>query len=196
MMTWTTVLSAPSGRSGVGLGNKMRYAGFLLLLVGMTTAARAAGSAVPEFNDYPAGTHTGNQAASIDWSSNPDAARFKTRLERAFKKGAKFAGHYAVATWHCGTDCQVMAIVDVSNGRITFGPNAELDFAFHRNSRLLIANSPAAVRESLRLSNGCPGRQGYWAVTSHYYQWTGRKFEHIRDINVCAGKHPEGVGER
>lgn len=142
-----------------------------------------AAAAPPSFESYPATRGLKKRASSINWSSHPDARRFKTVLIGAFSRGAKFAGHYAVATWGCGSDCQMIAIIDVENGKVTFGPSAELDFEYRSDSRLLVANSPSAVQESIREFSGCPDKDNYWAVTSHYYEWTGTQFQLIADVS-------------
>lgn len=164
--------------------------GFMLLVA--MVAVQSALAAPPSFAAFPAAVESGSNAHAIDWSSDPDAKRFRTRLRQAFARGARFAGHYAVASWGCGSDCRVLAIIDLRTGRVSFGPGAEMDYEFHRNSRLLIANSPAAVQVSIRDFGGCPGKADAWAAISHYYAWTGTRFKHLRDVNACASAHASG----
>lgn len=148
------------------------------------------------FESFPANCKGGMIARGIDWSSAPESKQFKSALSAAFAKGARFAGHYAVATWGCGSDCQMLAIIDMQTGRVTFGPSAELDFDFQLRSRLLVANSPPTVQKVIRDSGGCPDKENYWAVTSHYYEWTGAQFRHIADVNACEGASHRAAGDR
>ena len=164
----------------------MRQAITYLLFVTVSITQTAWAADAPSFRFFPADQRVGKNVSAIDWSSAPDAKRFGTALRKAFAEGAKFAGHYALATWGCGSNCQVLAIIDMQNGRVTFGPSTELDYEFRLNSRLLIGNSPSAVHESLQDFGGCPENEDYWAVTSHYYEWTGTGFRHITDVNICA----------
>lgn len=58
------------------------------------------------------------EAAEVDFSSNPDAALFRTTITEQAKEGPNFAGHYTVATWGAGMERQGYAIIDAKTGRI------------------------------------------------------------------------------
>lgn len=161
------------------------------MLIAGNFVVQSAVAAIPSFDSYPVAKDIKRNALSIDWSSHPDAERFKSVLSEAFGRGAKFADHYAVATWGCGSNCHMIAIIDMQTGDVTFGPIAEMDFAYQVDSRLLIANSPSAVQESI-LEYGCPDKNNYWAVTTHCYEWTGNDFRLIADINPCTQKNEKG----
>lgn len=56
--------------------------------------------------------------AAVDFTSNSDAALFRTTITEQAKEGPNFAGHYTVATWGCGTECEGYAIIDTITGKI------------------------------------------------------------------------------
>lgn len=141
---------------------------------------------VPVFSDYPAGEVFAGKPAPVDLTSDANAPTFRTRLRRGASEGPNFAGHYTIVSWGCGTDCQVTAVVDARNGRVTFAPfTAFSGTAFRRESRLLIENPrPQDVGEALTVADdatfqaGQPSpddplskydRPGYWV-------WDGTTF--------------------
>lgn len=54
----------------------------------------------------------------VNFSTYPEAELYKSTIEEQVAEGANFAGHYSVAAWGCGTECQGFAIIDVINGEI------------------------------------------------------------------------------
>lgn len=79
--------------------------------------------------------------AKVDFSNVPEAAMFYTKITEASAAGPSFAGHFAIATWGCGTSCQDHAIVDVKTGRIVaYGLPSELGISYALNSRILVTN--------------------------------------------------------
>jgi len=89
-------------------------------------------SIVPGFNGEP---------AAVDFSSYPDAEKFKTRISEGAKEGPNFAGRYTVITWGCGTSCQSSAIVDAHTGDIVvYGILSSFGLAYRLDSALFIVN--------------------------------------------------------
>lgn len=73
--------------------------------------------AVQEWKRNDLETYKG-QSVSVDFSTNPEAKLFQSTIVSQVSKGANFAGHYTVATWGCGTECEGFAVVNVENGAI------------------------------------------------------------------------------
>lgn len=76
-----------------------------------------------------------------DFSTNPDANMFVTRIKEACKEGVNFAGHYTLVYWGCGTACQNGVVVDRKTGVIYSGFNTSLGVAFRKNSNYIIFNA-------------------------------------------------------
>lgn len=82
-----------------------------------------------------------------DFSSWPDASRYRTRITKAMQSGGNFAEHYAVARWGCGDDrsCKQYAIVDVKTGKIvTFGLETRGDDEWSKDSRTFVVNASSS----------------------------------------------------
>lgn len=91
------------------------------------------------------------EPAIVDFDTYPDAKLFRSAITSQVAKGANFAGHYAVATWGCGTDCQGYAIVNVLNGKIIeYVPHhpfqASEGLSFSANNNILVFNSKPNVQ--------------------------------------------------
>lgn len=89
---------------------------------------------------------------SFDGAQHPQLDRLKNGIASAAKKGANFAGHYAVVEWGCGSNCQEHAVVDVATGKtIAFGIASEAGLKFTADSNVIVSN-PAGnfpTRENL-----------------------------------------------
>jgi len=97
---------------------------------------------LPKFEDYPVKTIYQGSISKLDMKNNPLAKMFRTQLKYAIAKGPNFAGHYTIAIWGCGTECQNYAIVDLKNGKVLF-PKGEAGMTtegliFRLNSNLII----------------------------------------------------------
>lgn len=85
------------------------------------------------------------EAAAVDFETNPDAKLFRSTITDQVAEGANFAGHYAVATWGCGTECQGYSIIDVLTGKIIeYVPQhpfqASEGLSLSANSNILVFN--------------------------------------------------------
>jgi len=49
--------------------------------------------------------------------------KYRTVIREAAAVGANFSGHFAIATWGCGTGCEDFVMIDVKTGAI-FDPKA------------------------------------------------------------------------
>ena len=107
----------------------------------------------PTFESFPAGQiYQGVPALP---KLTEDQRTFRTMIRRGAKTQVKFAGHFTVPAWGCGTECNDFAIVDSINGKVYDGfvitelPGAWEEkqsgdplqrMEFHPNSRLLKIN--------------------------------------------------------
>jgi hypothetical protein len=115
------------------------------------------------FEAYSVSMYTG-AFASPDFRNSPaEFWKFRTVIREGAARGINFAGHYALITIGCGTDCSTTMLVDVTSGIIFDFPlggenyyNLALDYRPY--SRLLIAHwqenepaNPVCVEEELVL---------------------------------------------
>ena len=144
------------------------------LVLGLGLSAFAQGSRVPAFNQYPARVERVRTKA-INFKRNPEARRYRTVLTEALRDGINFAGHYVVATWGCGTACQIGAIIDARTGDV-FWPKelAGIYTIFdepirHRaNSRLIVISTVPATKADNREDS--------------YYEWKNNRLRLIRSV--------------
>ncbi|MFA7286236.1 MAG: DUF5652 family protein [Patescibacteria group bacterium] len=95
----------------------------------------------PAAESFPVEREFTGEPASINFGTNTDAEAFRTLLTRAALTGPNFAGAYTVATWGCGTSCQMSAIIDASTGAIVaYGIPSSSGLAYTKESRLLTVN--------------------------------------------------------
>jgi hypothetical protein len=94
-----------------------------LLLFAAYFGLGAAGPAAaePRFEDYPAKVYRGPVQAP-DLSSHPDAKTYRTQLQNAAKGGVNFAGDHVLATWGCGGQCLMGAVINARSGHVQFLP--------------------------------------------------------------------------
>ena len=120
------------------------------LLTGLAVAVAAPSAAQnsdAEMAKYPVKPDFKGKPAPVNLKSHKDANTFRTRLREAAAQGPNFAAHMTVATWGCGTSCQMVALIDARNGRVYFGPMARVGVKHRLDSRLLIVNPPENLRD-------------------------------------------------
>lgn len=76
----------------------------------------AAGQA-PKFENYAVGIYDGKLKA-IDFSSNPEATMYRSRLSEYLGEKPNFAGHYIMAEIGCGSNCNGGMIIDAVDGKV------------------------------------------------------------------------------
>lgn len=100
-----------------------------------------------DFKKYAAEISLGSKA-EIDWSSNPEAKTFKTRIINGYEdQEVDFAGHYIGVAFGCGGGCVLGFMIDTRDGKIYNLPLGEenmcvdmQDAALHRgDSKLFIS---------------------------------------------------------
>lgn len=99
------------------------------------------------------------EPAEVDFSSNPDAALFRTTISEQAKDGPNFAGHYTVATWGAGMERQGYAIIDAKTGRIImYEPFMQFQVSdglfFSVNSTILTLNPKSSDNDYLASIKG------------------------------------------
>jgi hypothetical protein len=128
----------------------------------------------PRFRDYPSKSKFAPRRARINIHSTPFTPCFRTILRQAVVAGDRFAGHYRVVQFGCGTECLRVAITDLVSGRTYISPfavgSAGIEVA--PGSRLLIANSPEKLRETY-------GDAPPPYVKTQYFIWNGRGLKEI-----------------
>jgi hypothetical protein len=145
--------------------------------VAATPAPSSPAPAEPRFEDFPVEAHerVRGEPAAVDFSANPASYRFRTRLRNGAAAGPNFAGSIAAVQWGCGTNCRVIAFVEVSTGRVlrqTMLTSAGVDF--RRDSRLLIADPPHGEHGGGRCDHPTCG-------FTRYYEWRGDRLFALGD---------------
>lgn len=76
------------------------------------------------FADYPVEEMYDEKLAAVDFSSWPDATRYRTAINKDLRGGVNFAGSYVVASWGCPnfSGCEGYAVISGETGKIiSFG---------------------------------------------------------------------------
>lgn len=120
----------------------------------------------------------------FDAARHPEHLQFETAIRRGAAEGVDFAGHYAVASWGCGTECQRHAVVDSITGRIVaFGLTSQIGVA-HRASSTLLTTNPL---EHLEMPLSPELSQRYGDMERSYYNMRNGKLSLICTEAVTAG---------
>jgi hypothetical protein len=108
----------------------------------------------PRFSDYAVKTvYHGRPARPI---ITKEFRTFRTMIRRGARSPVQFAGHYTVAGWGCGTDCNGFVVVDSKTGKVyeglgvaglppswleDYGEEAMERMEFYPDSRLMKINA-------------------------------------------------------
>ncbi len=178
------------GPAGCGITALMlaRWACQLEIVEALTRVGAVLGSEewrrAPGFADFPISRIYKGVPAPVNLSSNPTARSFRTRLRQEARKGPNFAGHYTVASWGCGSNCESITIVDALTGRVYDGIGDDRGADFKINSNLMIAD-PAYPPEGLAYEDNTSDK-----LPVRYYVWNDHKFKLIYE-ETCSviGNH-------
>jgi hypothetical protein len=151
----------------------------------------------PQFEDHAVPREAIRHPAPLRLGDGADARMFRTRLRAAVAEAARhgpnFAGHYALATWGCGTGCLNWGVVDLRTGKASFAPamrsleNDSIDFERDDAVKAYAGRHRAtyefgvllySAHSDLLVATGAPNederRDG-----AAYYRWTGTRFERL-----------------
>lgn len=123
------------------------------------------------FQDFKVDVYQG-KLADPDFSTDPEAKMFKTRIKTGCEKGVNFAGHYTLVTWGCGSPCQSGVVIDRKTGKIFSGYGTAFGSSFRKDSKMIIMNF-YAIDTITNLIKVCP-----YCVVNHEI-WTGIEFNKI-----------------
>ena len=136
----------------------------------------AKGNDLPYFQDFAVTNIFKGKSAAVDLTSDPEAHHYRTMLRRQAAEGPDFAGHYKIAIWGCGSECEAFAIEDSKTGKVYFsrelpyvswtgweGTNEGLDYRI--NSKLLILHGRPEEKPQIGI---------------FYYVWDDNKLRLIR----------------
>ena len=136
----------------------------------LATTETAAGVLLPTFEDYPAVETFDGTPAEVNLASHPDASMFRMRLSESPPYDTRFAGHYRIVEFGCGTVCQSIWAVDLIDGSVYSLFTAGSGVAYRPDSRLIVKNDPAFFTEMLDTTTVAEV-QGYMATYGEPEFW-------------------------
>jgi hypothetical protein len=156
-----------------------------LLVVFCAWAVGLAQQPAPKFSDYPVRVTRTTASVKVKVYSTSDTSCFRTMLRQSARQGVRFAGHYAIDYWGCGTNCARIGIVDLNNGRAYVSPfyvgiaggGQHKSIKTAAGSKLVLVNDPEVVREEY----GDPAPEEF---APGYFLWTGNQLLPIRKGKV------------
>jgi hypothetical protein len=154
-------------------------------------------SAVPRFEDYPAGSiYEGSPAAlKLD---KPLAQKYADEIQDGITDAhnrANFAGHFIVAKWGCGAPCLRAAIIDAPTGEIFFPPitfegtgPVSFDLPLLAIGRELPRNPDLEVRpdSDLMIVKATPSQAGKHLSYTFYFLWRQNRWTLLRKVRLPA----------
>jgi len=96
-------------------------------------------------DDWPVEVDNNLSLAPVNWQNRRVNLTDKKVVEQSYRAGINLAGHFHLATWSCGENCELAAIINAKNGQvIAFGADDDLrsvgGWQFSPTSSLLIIN--------------------------------------------------------
>src|SRR5215475_6780543 len=139
----------------------------------------------PKFSDYSVPVIKTRPSVKVNAQSTSDTRCFRTMLRQTAREGVRFAGHYAIDYWGCGTNCARIGIVDLLTGRAYVSPfyvgiaggGQHKSIKTKADSRLVLVNDPEVVREEY----GDPPPEEFVPA---YFIWTGKHLLPIHNGKV------------
>jgi len=139
------------------------------------------------FEKYKVAEEFKGESAPLDFSGNPGALDYKTRITNGYNaydsqnKSNIFAGHYVFTAWGCGTSCRLGVIIDLENGKIYQIPGGESEawpewgYYFTESSNLLIINPIEVTRCTDKIPDETIGR----CEPTKFYLWENNQFKKL-----------------
>ena len=145
----------------------------------------------PQFREFPARVLRTGSNIGVKIHSTPDTSCFRTMLRQTARHGERFAGHYAIDYWGCGTNCARVGIVDLVSGRAYVSPfyvgiaggGEHRSIKTSPDSRLVLVNDPEVVRKEY----GDPVPEEFVPA---YFLWNGNHLLPIQDGRVGRQEPP------
>lgn len=136
---------------------------------------------IADFEDYPIEDFSTGPAAPIDFESSFAATRYKTWVQKAVDDGVDFAGHYAIAWWGATGIGGMIAVTDLSTGKVfPFPYLAQVGFDYRKDSNLLIVDSLPLIKDFLEED---PDFLCYYGVIGtarpYYFVWENNTFRFL-----------------
>jgi|GEM_PF-4408196 len=97
----------------------------------------------PKFADHPvlAGDVYLRYPTPVDFTGQTEAWTYRSFIRTSVARGVNYAGHYVVAEWGCGTNCQDHAIIDAKTGKIVMmGLKSNFSIDYRKDSTLLVVD--------------------------------------------------------
>lgn len=111
----------------------------MLLVFAASVQADPAPWRCQDFSHYKVSETFSGTPAQPDFANSPDSKGFESQILDRYTGEANYAGHFQAVSWGCGTGCQVYAVVDLKNGKITFVPRqSQYGAKFELDSSLFI----------------------------------------------------------
>ena len=154
----------------------------------LSVALLASTVTLPSFDEFPATKIFKGKPANVNLKTHNEARKYRTALREGIQEGPNFAGHFTVVGIGCGSGCEIIAIVDASNGKVFFPKGLKQVFTagwwhepagpeFKLNSRLLVVHGTANSEDA--------------PYGISYFAWTGTDFKLLRFEPKDRGKPPE-----
>jgi hypothetical protein len=92
------------------------------------------------FTDHPSEVVSNARLHDADFSTWPDAKRYRSAINKDVSRGINFAGHYVISSWGCPQfeSCEGYAVIDALSGKIlSFGQTSYGRPRYLPDSRLL-----------------------------------------------------------
>ena len=90
----------------------------VLLLLNLSALAQSQSILDYTFEKYPAKVSTAPKA-KLNLSSHKLGSTFRTVITEEYKNGKViFGGHYVLVSWGCGSSCEQLAMIDITDGKI------------------------------------------------------------------------------
>lgn len=125
-------------------------------------AAQWTANRAPAFQDFPVSEIFNGPNAAPDFSSQPSALEYKTRVTNGFKESTNFAGHYRIIDIGCGSNCGWIYILDLKNGKILgSNPDTSNGYQSEASSSLLITYPDVPPNPNM-----APGN---WEIVKSYF---------------------------
>jgi hypothetical protein len=172
-----------------------------ILFVFVVRVPGQSASALPRFEDYPAGQIYKGPPATPKLTTPLEqsfAAEINDTVDYAYSdksplKGPTFAGHLIVVRWGCGAPCMRMALVDMQTGEICYPPITyeghgpkSFDLPLLVLGREYPQNPDLEFRpnSNLMIIKATPGDGGSHPAYTFYFLWRQNGWTLLRKVPI------------